>query len=84
MGWLFSGGKRVQRKEFERLLRDIPSLSTAEREYVLGVFDRYLSDGISKEEAVRAIRELKLQTGDVIDSYEAEELHKRLLRLFEE
>lgn len=83
MGWFFSSGKRVKRKEFERILRETPSLGMAEREYVKGVFLKYLSDGISKAEAERAIRELKLQMGDVVSTYEAEELRSRLLRVFE-
>ena len=84
MGWFFSSGKRVQRKEFERVLRETPSLGVAEREYVKGIFSKYLSDGISRVEAERAIRELKLQTGDVVNTYEADELRARLLRVFEE
>lgn len=82
MGWFFSSGKRVKQKELERILRETPSLSMAERAYVKGIFARFLSDGVSKEEAVRAIRDLKLRTGDGIDSYEAEELRSRLLRVF--
>lgn len=81
MGW-FSSGKRVTRKQLEQILRDTTVLSQAEREYVKGVFTKYLSDGISKEEAERAVRELKLQTGDVIDPHEADELRSRLLQLF--
>ncbi len=84
MGWFFSSGKRIQRKEFERILRDTPSLGVAEREYVKGVFTKYLSGGVSKAEAERAVRELRLQTGDAIDSYEADELRSRLLRVFGE
>ncbi|MBI4434439.1 hypothetical protein HY635_01295 [Candidatus Uhrbacteria bacterium] len=84
MGWFFSSGKRIQRKELERILREIPALGVAEREYVKGVFTKYLSGGVSKTEAERAVRELKLQAGDAIDSYEADELKARLLRVFEE
>lgn len=84
MGWFFSSGKRVKRKEFERIIRETPSLSVAEREYVKGIFAKYLSDGISKMEAERAIRELKLQMGDVVSTFEADELRSRLLRVFEE
>lgn len=81
MGW-FSSGKRVTRKELEQILRDTPALNAVEREYVKGVFAKYLSSGISKEEAERAIRELKLSLGDTVDRYEAEHLRERLLRLF--
>ena len=84
MGWFFSTGKRVKRKELERILREIPALGVAEREYVKGVFMKYLSGGVSKAEAERAVRELKFQARDGIDSYEADELRSRLLRVFEE
>ena len=85
MGWFFSSGKRIKRKEFERILRDTPSLGVAEREYVKGVFAQYLSSGsISKDEAKRAIHALKTQMADVISRYEADELQSRLLRMFEE
>ncbi|MDO8599092.1 MAG: hypothetical protein Q7S02_03205 [bacterium] len=83
MGWFSSSGKRIQRKELERVLRETEALSVAEREYVEGVFTKYLSDGISKAEAERAIRELKVQMGDAISTYEADALKARLLRLFE-
>ena len=84
MGWFFSSGKRMNRKELERILRETSSLGVAEREYVKGIFAKYLSDGISKMEAERAIRELKVQMGDVVSTYEADELRSRLLRVFEE
>ncbi|MBI4449667.1 hypothetical protein HY634_01280 [Candidatus Uhrbacteria bacterium] len=83
MGWFFSSGKRIKRKELERILRETPSLGVAEREYVKGVFAKYLSGGVSKTEATRAIHELKRQMADVISTYEADELHARLLRVFD-
>ena len=77
-----SSGRYLSQKKLEKLLREMKILSLQEREYVKGVFSRFHSNGISKEEAKRAIRELKFNFGDKLDSAEVERVRQKLLGFF--
>ena len=81
MGWFSSDAKTITPNELDSALKDIPSLDRAEREYVKGVFTRFKQGNISKTEVEKAIRELKLNTGDIIDPAEAESIKTKLLAL---
>lgn len=79
MSWFSSGAKTVQPQELDELLRQIPALDRAEREFVKGVFTKYKSGDINKLDVEKGIRELKLNTADVIDPAEAEAIKEKLL-----
>ncbi len=81
MGWFSSNSKSIKHPDLDELLRDIPSLDRAEREYVKGVFIKYKSGDINREDVEKAIRELKLNTGDIIDPAEAEAIKVKLLAI---
>ena len=75
-------GRRLSHKKLDKLLREIKILSPQEREYVKGVLGGFLRDGVSKEEAKKAIRELRLNALDKIDSQETERIKQKLLGFF--
>lgn len=79
MSWFSSDSKIIKPSDLDKLLHDISSLDRAEREYVKGVFTKYKDGYINKEDVVKAIRELKLNTGDIIDPAEAEAIKDKLL-----
>lgn len=81
MGWFSSNSKSIKHTELDNLLKDISSLDRAEREYVKGVFIKYKNGDISKDDVEKAIRELKLNTADIIDPAEAEAIKTKLLAL---
>jgi len=78
MGWFSSDSKNIKHLDLDALLKNIPSLDRAEREYVKGVFIKYKNGDITREDVERAIRELKLNTGDIIDPAEAEAIRDKL------
>ncbi|MDI6734201.1 MAG: hypothetical protein QMD50_01765 [Patescibacteria group bacterium] len=75
-------GKALSRKKLDRLLHQISALSPQEREYINGIFARFLSNGISKQEAQKAIHQLKLNIGDSIDPAELEKIKLKILSFF--
>ncbi|MFH1111846.1 MAG: hypothetical protein V1712_02120 [Patescibacteria group bacterium] len=78
MGW-FSSDKTISPLELDKLLKQIPILQQAEREYVKGLFTKYKSGGASKIEIEKAVREMKFNTTDIIDPVEAEAIKEKLL-----
>ena len=78
MGW-FSNDKSLPIEQLDKLLKQIPILQQAEREYVKGLFTKYKAGGISKVEIEKAVREMKFLTSDVIDSAEAEAIKVKLI-----
>lgn len=77
-----SSGKHLSKEKLDALLRQISALSPEEREYVKAVFGRYLSEGISKEEAARAIRDLRINASDNLDAGEVEKIKLKILSFF--
>ncbi len=75
-------GKKLQLKRMDAMLREIAALSPDEREYVKATFGKYLADGVTKEEAERAIRELKLNLQDSLDPDEVERVRMKILSFF--
>ncbi len=78
MGW-FSNNKTLSTNDLDKLLKEISVLQQAEREYVKGLFTKYQSGGINKMEVEKAIREMKFNTSDIIDTTEAEAIREKLL-----
>lgn len=81
MGWFSSNSKSIKHPDLDELLRDITSLDRAEREYVKGIFIKYKNGNISKLDVEQAVREMKLNTSDVIDPAEAESIKDKLLSI---
>ncbi len=81
MGIFFSD-KKIYKEKFKKILRQIPQLSPQERQYVLGVFQDALNNGLSKEEIRREINQLKRDYNDILDSNEVDKLKNKLLEYF--
>lgn len=79
MGILFDTNKKIYRKDFEQLVRNIPELSDIERSYIEGVFQDSLKDGLTKYELKEEIRKLKNNPNDEIDSFEIEKIKNKLI-----
>lgn len=81
MSWFssLSSAKNLQYQDLEGLLKQITILDKAEREYVKGLFIKFKEGGINRQEVEKAVRELKFNTGDIIDPTEAEAIKQKLL-----
>lgn len=84
MGIFFSEVDGIDYPHLKKLLGEIPHLDSGEREYVLGVLDQYEQGGVTKGELEKAVRNLKLDSNDTIDAFEAEAIKKKLMSFFEE
>ncbi len=82
MGW-FSFSKYIQYYNLRKILKKIPALDSAEREYIMGLFAQYRSGGITKTEVEKVIRDLKQNRYDKIDSYEIDKIEEKLLEYFD-
>jgi len=69
----------IYKEKLEKLLREIPELSSQEKEYVKACFSKFLTGGIDKWEAEKVIRELKLNLKDEIDSSEIEKIKAKIM-----
>jgi len=78
----FGSSKRIYKDKLKSLLNQISILSPQEREYVKAVFSKYASNGISREEAEKAIRELKINASDNIDAEELQRIKEKILGFF--
>ncbi len=77
-----STGKHLPMKKLDKMLREIRALSPEEREYVKAVFSRYQTNGITKEEANRAVRTLLENMKDTLTHGEAEKVKMKILSFF--
>lgn len=73
----------IYKEKLEKLLKEIPELSPQEREYVKALFGKFAPQGITKFEAEKIIREMKLNFKDSLDSAEAEKIKNKILSAFE-
>ena len=74
-----SSSKKIYRKDFNKALRSISSISSEERKYLNEVFKSDLSDGLSEYELKSRISKLRYNTNDILDSYEVEQVKRKLL-----
>ncbi len=82
MGIFFSDNKKINRQDFEKILRSIPELSDTERAYISGVFQDSLKDSLTEFELKREIEKLRHNLNDQLDSFEVEKLKKKLMSYF--
>lgn len=73
----------IYKEKLEKLLKEIPELSSQEREYVKAFFGKVASQGITKFEAEKIIREMKLNFKDNLDSSETEKIKNKILSVFD-
>ncbi len=76
------GGKSLDINKLDKMLREVSAISSEEREYVKAVFNKYKSNGISEEEAISALSELKYNFSDNLDSSEVEKIKAQMLGCF--
>lgn len=76
---LFYTGKKIYRRDFEKLLKSIPELSKIERSYIEGVFQDSLRDGLTKYELKKEIERLRKNPNDDIDSFEIGKIKEKLI-----
>ncbi len=74
-----SGSKKIYRKEFNKALRNISTISSEERKYLNEVFKSDLNDGLSEYELKSRISRLRHNAYDSLDSYEIDQVRKKLL-----
>lgn len=74
--------KALAMEKLEKLLAEISALSPEEREYVKAAFGRYQANGVSKLEAEQAIRDLKLNFRDALETNEVEKIKLKILSFF--
>ncbi|MBI5732404.1 hypothetical protein HY967_00385 [Candidatus Jorgensenbacteria bacterium] len=78
----FSSSKSLSKEKLNTLLHQITALSPQEREYVKAAFSRFITGGISKAEAERTVRQLKLNFADNLDAGEVERIKLKILSFF--
>ena len=71
--------KKIYRREFNQALGKVSNLSKEERKYLNKVFTNDLNDGLSEYELKSRINKLRYNTTDPLDSYEIEQVKKKLL-----
>lgn len=73
--FLFSSQKLISKSRIKELLYKVPSLEQNERDYLMSVFEKYLTDGyLSKTEFEKVVMDLRKNYYDVLDPHEIEQL----------
>jgi hypothetical protein len=81
MGSFWGGSSsedKIPHRDLDDILKRMPNLREKERQYIIGHFDQYEHGHISRDEIRRAVREMKNDTSDGIDSYKAGKLEDHL------
>ena len=76
----FTGSKKLNLRQVDKLLRRIKKIDAFEREYVKGLFRQFESGGITAQEVEEAVRDMRINTSDQIDRQEAEAIKEELLK----
>jgi hypothetical protein len=82
MGLFDPATKTLYRDRLKKLLLEIPQLSPQEREYVKALFEKFMTGGITKTEAEKVIRAMKMNFSDELDSSEVEKIKNKILGFF--
>lgn len=70
---------KINKEEFKKILREIPSLSMKERDYLHGAFKHDLTNGLNKLELRRKIQNLEHNQADQLDHIEVKKVKDKLL-----
>jgi len=73
-------GKRINRYEFNEILRNMPNISPKERGYLNRVFSEALLNGLDLWELKNKINQLYYNKGDELDEYELKSVKEKLLK----
>ena len=79
---MFGQSKKISRRNFNKAIRSISSISNEERKYLNQAFNTDLSDGLSLYELKQRIGKLRYNQKDPLDYYEVEQVKKKLLEEF--
>ena len=71
--------RKVNKKEFQGRLNEIPELTEREKEYLKAFFENELENGLTLSEIKEGIYRLKHNDKDGITEHEVEELRKKLI-----
>jgi len=71
--------KKIYRREFNQALGKVSNLSKEEKKYLNEVFKGDLNDGLSEYELRQRINKLRYNATDPLDSYDVEQVKKKLL-----
>jgi len=71
--------KRINRFEFNEILRNLPNVSQKEREYLNKAFSQELLDGIDEWELKNKISKLYYNQTDGINQAELEQIKRKIL-----
>lgn len=70
---------KINKKEFQGRLDEIPELTGKEKEYLKAFFENELENGLTLNEVKEGIYRLKHNDKDSITDHEVEELRKKLI-----
>lgn len=79
----FTSSKKLTLRQVDKLLRQIKSIDSFEREYVKGLFRQYESGGITAKEVEETVRDMRINTSDQIDRQEAEKIKMELINFLD-
>jgi len=78
MGFFGSSNPKVRPRDFDKTLKSVPDLTRRERDYVRGVFQKPLKDGLTRKELDTEIRGLRRNKGDRLSSSEVKRIQDKL------
>lgn len=76
---LFGQSKKIHGRDFNKALGKISNLSSSERKYLNQVFKNDLAGGLSEYELKQRISKLRHNSDDPLDSWEVEQVRRKLL-----
>ncbi len=79
MGFFTTDAPRIHHRDLPHLFNEVHSLDSKEKQYLLGKFDNFKENHISKREVVKVIRELEHNHTDGIESHEVLAIKNKLL-----
>jgi hypothetical protein len=71
--------KRIYRDEFNNIIKELFPFSDKEREYLKGIFDKDLVDGLTEWELKDKVMKMQINQTDEVDTYEAQKIKNKLL-----
>ena len=75
---IFDSKKRIYRKDFKKILRDIPKLSKEEQAYVNDVFQKSLKGGLTEFKLKKEINRIKHNPDDSLEPSEVERIKNKV------
>ena len=76
---LFDSSKKIYRKDFKKILRDVPKLSKKEQAYVNDVFEKSLKGGLTEFELKKEIDRIKHVSDDPLEPSEVKRVKNKVM-----